>query len=169
MTEVVQDAQLEELLQRGFRYALSLTHDEDRAADLLQDAWISMLRRGAPRHVGYLFATLRNRFFDLEKRRRLVAIEPLDAVSEHDDALAFLDQASHFAEMGTLEKALEDLRPAEREALFLAAVEGYTVREIADMTEQPKGTVSSLVQRARRKLKSWLGADRPAQDGEASA
>lgn len=154
-TAPLAEGQLEDLLQRGFRFALALTHDEDRASDLLQDAWLAMLRRGAPRHVGYLFQTLRNRFLDQQRRRRLVAIEPLDDLPEHADELSFLDEASLFPEVGTVSQALEDLRPLEREALFLAAVEGHTVREIAELTSQPLGTVSSLIQRARRKVVSF--------------
>ncbi len=69
---------LESLLARGFRFALALAHDEARAEDLLQDAWVSILRRGGPRHVGYLFQTIRNRFLDQERRERLVTLEPLD-------------------------------------------------------------------------------------------
>ena len=31
--------ELRQILQSGMRYAMSLTHDEARADDLLQDAW----------------------------------------------------------------------------------------------------------------------------------
>ena len=156
---MARDLELEALLQRGFRFALALTHDQDQAADLLQDAWLAILRRGAPRHAGYLFQTLRNRFLDQERRRRLVAIESLEGVPSDDRDLGFLDEASHFPEKATVEKALGDLRPAEREALFLAAVEGHSVREISDLTSQPLGTVSSLIQRARRKIRRFVDPD----------
>jgi len=150
-----QNQDLESLLARGFRFALALAHDEARAEDLLQDAWVSMLRRDAPRHVGYLFQTIRNRFLDQERRERLVTLEPLDIRGDQDD-LGFLAEASSWPEVGTVRQALGDLRPGEREVVYLAAIEGYTVREIADLTTQPLGTVSSLIQRARRKLRSFL-------------
>ena len=159
-TPVAQDQGLKDLLQRGFRYALALTHDPDEANDLLQDAWLAVLRRGSPRHVGYLFRTMRNRFLDLERRRRLVAIEPLEALPANADELSFLDQASLFPETDTVRQALGALRPPEREALFLAAVEGYSVSEIAELTSQPRGTVSSLVQRARRKVQGFFKTNR---------
>jgi len=44
------------------------------------------------------------------------------------------------------------LRPNEREALYLNAVEGYTAREIAKQTDMPRNTVLSLIFRARKKL-----------------
>lgn len=152
---VPESQDLEELLQRGFRYALALTHDRHRAEDLLQDAWVAILQRGAPRHVGYLFSTLRNRFVDQERRRRLVAVEPLEAMTDEGDALGFLDEVSQIPETVTLERALGELRPQEREMLFLAAVEGHTVREISDLIARPLGTVSSSIQRARRKIRAF--------------
>jgi RNA polymerase sigma-70 factor (ECF subfamily) len=47
---------------------------------------------------------------------------------------------------------LSELRPEEREALFLHEVEGYTASEISRMTGQPRGTVLSLMHRARERL-----------------
>lgn len=40
--------------------------------------------------------------------------------------------------------------------LLLSAVEGYTAREIGEMLDLPRGTVLSLMHRARTKLRRWL-------------
>lgn len=53
-------------------------------------------------------------------------------------------------------QALNNLRSQEREALFLTAVEGYTAQEIADLTHQPRGTVLSLVHRAKQKIRRFV-------------
>lgn len=42
---------LQDLVQRGFRFALSLTHDRTRADDLLREAWLAVLRAGG--YVAY--------------------------------------------------------------------------------------------------------------------
>ncbi|MBI3777250.1 MAG: hypothetical protein HY273_17190 [Gammaproteobacteria bacterium] len=53
-TEAARMAELSELLQHGYRYALSLTHHKTRAEDLLQDAWVAVLQaRGAPANARY--------------------------------------------------------------------------------------------------------------------
>ena len=57
-----------------------------------------------------------------------------------------------------LEGALTRLRAPEREALFLNVVEGYTAREIAALTNQPRGTVLSLIHRAKQQLRQALEA-----------
>lgn len=143
---------LESLIARGYRYALALTRDAEAAEDLVQDAWLAILRRGAPRHVGYLFRTIRNRFLDLEKRRRLVAVEPI----EDSEAPSAPESEPTFIDLADLGRGFATLRATEREALYLAAVEGYTVTEVASLTDQPLGTASSLIGRARAKLRRFL-------------
>ena len=148
--------ELEELLHRGYRYALSLTHDESRAEDLLQDAFVSILRRGGHRSAAYLFTTIRNRFIDLYRRERLVVMQPLDETGE--EAMLALDADDSWVDLERLDQALAALRPQEREAIYLATVEGYTAREIADLTGRPRGTVLSLIHRARAKLRAFFEA-----------
>lgn len=103
--------------------------------------------------MGYLFATIRNRFVDLDRRRRLVVLEPLEPEAapwiEEDP----LDLEAHHVRADELEKALAALRVEEREVLYLAAVEGWSVREIAELTGRPLGTVSSWLRRAKLRLR----------------
>jgi len=143
------------LLQRGYRYALSLTHDAPRAEDLVQDAWTSLLGRGGPFHVGYLVSTIRNRFVDEKRRSALAPVEPLDALDAPEEAPA-RDEGSIQADRAAMRQALERLRTEERETLYLFAVEGYRLGEIARLTGRPEGTISSLVTRARQKLRRAL-------------
>ncbi len=148
--------ELETLLQRGFRYALALTHNTARAEDLVQDACVSILRAGGPWQRGYLFTTIRNRFIDQYRRERLVVIEPLDDADRGDvQRLDWRETETFRAELDTLQQALATLRAEEREALYLAAVEGYTAAEVADLTHRPRGTVLSLVFRARQKVRRF--------------
>lgn len=146
---------LAELLQSGFRYALSLTHDESRAQDLLQDAWVAILASGGPRSKGYLYASIRSRFIDRYRRERLMLIESLDTAQDGSPGQGVAapgpDEAI-LADLYSLERALGLLRAEEREALFLTAAEGYSAREIAELTGRPRGTVLSLIHRARQKL-----------------
>ena len=67
------DGDVRELAQRGYRFALALTHDPDQAEDVLQDAWYRVLHANGPLTAGYLFSTVRNRFIDLARRDKLAA------------------------------------------------------------------------------------------------
>jgi RNA polymerase sigma-70 factor (ECF subfamily) len=52
--------------------------------------------------------------------------------------------------------ALEELPEAFRMAVLLADVEGFSYKEIADITEVPIGTVMSRIHRGRRALQKTL-------------
>ena len=149
---------MDELLNRAYRYALSLTHDAEQAQDLVQDASLSVARRGGPWHAGYLLTAVRNRFLDL-RRRPLLFDRDADetALSDADDGPAPDDSSPFAAE--ALNAVLGELREAEREVLFLHAVEGLTASEIGALTERPRGTVLSLLHRTKKKLRVRLGEE----------
>jgi RNA polymerase sigma-70 factor (ECF subfamily) len=143
------------LLQSGYRYALSLTHDRPRAEDLVQDAWTNVLAKGGPRHAGYLFAAIRNRFLDEARRLRLAPSEPLEE-ADVDAAAPPRDEEAIHVNRASMQQALARLSSDERESLYLFAVEGYALGEIARLTGRPEGTISSLVTRGRQKLRRLL-------------
>ena len=70
--------ELEELLQRAFRYAVALTHDRDRAEELIQDACLAVSRRGGPWRIAYLIVVIRNRHIDVCRRNHTLKFHPLD-------------------------------------------------------------------------------------------
>jgi len=149
---------LEDLLQRGYRYAMSLTHDQTSAEDLVQDAWLAILHAGGPRTFPYLFSSIRSRFVNTRRREQSVPMLPLDEatvpglVNGHatgtGSVLVGFDRS--------LERALACLRPVEREVLFLSVVEGYTADEIGRLVGQSCGSVLSLLHRAREKARKCL-------------
>jgi len=150
----VQSWDLEDLLCRGYRYALALTRDEAAADDVLQDAWVSVLRTDTAHTPGILFRAIRSRFVDRYRRSRLVVITPLD---DFDDSGVDSGFDSVIA-ADTLERILGELRPAEREAIYLSAVEGYTHGEIAELTDSTEGAVRIMLFRCKRKLREAIAA-----------
>ena len=140
-----------ELIQAGYRYALSLTHDPDAAEDLVQDAWLKLHTRRSG-DLPLLFTAIRTLYIDARRRHRLVAF---DAFDERRDGAVEEEVASDVS-MDELEEALGKLRPEEREAIFLNAVEGYSAREIAAFTGRPRNTVLSLIHRGKRKMVEYL-------------
>ena len=67
------------MLRQGYRFALSLTHDTARAEDLLQDAWVSVLRADGPQTPAYLITAIRSRYIDLYRRDLIAPMESLDS------------------------------------------------------------------------------------------
>lgn len=152
---------IDDLLDRGYRYAFSLAHNGAEAEDLLQDACLSILGSGAKWERAYLFATIRNRFIDRYRRNRKILFLSLEA--EHDVPNDENDEnwgSSDVLLNGQLDRALASLRAEERETLFLAVVEGYTAEEIGELTSRPRGTILSLLHRTKAKLRDLLGKGR---------
>lgn len=146
------------LLDAGYRYAMSLTHQQAEAEDLVQDAVLSLLGANASWERSYLFATIRNRFIDQYRRNRkiaFVALEQDDGTTIDPPDLTF--EVADVLETGALDRALNQLRSEEREALFLAVVEGLTADEIGRLTARPRGSILSLLHRAKKKLRQLLG------------
>ena len=135
-----------ELLQSGFRYALSLTHNEHEAEDLVQDVWLKLyINSNNEKSKPLFFTAIRNLFIDRYRRKNLIAMEQLDENEVIDEKLPDITNKD-------IEKCLEKLRPEEREVLFLNGVEEYTAEEIAGITMQSRSTVLSLLSRGKKKF-----------------
>ncbi len=144
----------EEWVQAGYRYAFSLAHNRHDAEDLVQEAWLKLTRRyGHVKNRSMLFTTIRHAFYDECRRGKIVAFQALESAPE---PVAPAMDGTASSDLDTL---LALLRPAEREALYLNAVEGYTAKEIARMTKTPRNTVLSLIHRAREKLAAAVNAN----------
>ncbi len=143
-----------ELLDRGFRYALALTHHREDAEDVVQEAWLSLHRRyGEIRSPRLLFTTIKHLVIDQQRRSRVVRFEPAE---HHDSPAAPIPMAQ-----GTQEDMwalLGQLRESEREALFLHHIEGHTAAEIGRLTSRSRNTVLSLLNRGMSKLRQLVTA-----------
>jgi len=143
------------LLQSGFRYAMSLTHDTHRAEDVLQDAWLAVMQADGPHSRSYLFSAIRSRFLNANRREKLALIVSIDEQGEIAQD-AFCDERLPDINSELLARAIAELRSVEREVLFLMVVEGYTAQEVADLTDRPRGTVLSLLHRGKRKIRYYV-------------
>jgi RNA polymerase sigma-70 factor (ECF subfamily) len=140
-----------ERLQKGYRYALALTHHPADAEDLVHEAWLNLCRRyGRVDSNAVLITAVRNLYIDQCRRKKIVQFESLDQPDLPE--MPALD-GNEPGVQGDLEVLLATLRPVEREALFLHYYEGRTAEEIGQLTNQPRGTVLSLLHRAIAKLR----------------
>ena len=140
-----------ELLQAGFKYAYALCHNHHEAEDLVQQAWFRLHRKyGKVETKALLFKTIRNLIMDKIRRDKVVSFE---SVEDRE----FASSAEVRASKDDVEAILLGLRREERESLYLNVVEGYTAQEIADQTGSPRGSILSLIHRAKKKLRDGLG------------
>lgn len=146
-----------ELLAHGYGYALALTHDAAQAETLLYDAWITVLRAGGPWERLYLYPAIRHIY---EVHAGGEALAEAEAISEHDvfaaDALdvAVGDDEPLEGGEATVAQALGALRSGEREGLYLIAVDGCSVDEVAELTGRTRGTVLTVLSGAFRSVRA---------------
>ena len=155
---------LEELLQHGYRYALALTANTHLAEDVLQEAWLSVLRAKDPVPQkkftkAYLFTAIRSRFFNHYKKEHRVLLVPLDEDACESEDIAADEMLFEVVPAACLQQALDKLRVVEREVFYLYAVEEYTSTEIAALLKTNRGTITNLIFRTRKKLQSLLAAE----------
>lgn len=150
-----------DLLQSGYRYALSLTHNEHDAEDLVQDVWLKLyINSSNKKSKSLLFTSIRNLFIDRYRKNKLLIIEEFQETDQHEELSEQMDIAD-------IEKCLSKLRPEEREALFLNGIEEFTANEIAELTKQPRSTVLSLISRGKKKfISTFRNLNKPKQGAD---
>jgi len=150
-------------LNQLYRYALSLSKHEEVAYDLVQTAIERLLSKppddvsSIENPLAYLKTIIRNHYFDLERRKKVVPmisiendslslIEPVDDNSMED---ALINQQE-------VQLLIESLNTQENELLYLWAVEEHTVEEIAAIYEKPRGTMLSKLHRLKKRVREQL-------------
>jgi len=153
-----------ELLNQLFRFATSLTNDDDQAYDILQTCIERYLRadlKDIKEPVAYLKRMIRNEFIDQIRKKRFyqdvdpdVACRISDQYSLNDVSLEdiFVQQSEVTALLGTMQ-------PEEREILYLWAVEEYTIEEISQMKQVPPGTLLSKLHRLKKRVQLQQSSD----------
>ena len=161
--------------QRVYAFALRLTASPQDAEEIAQDTFVRAWRAlsqweperiRAMRMKAWLYQIALNVFRNRIARRTL-SVVPLDAPDGRpayepaDDWRERPDVAAESAELGRQVAASLVALPAHmRVAVVLRYVEGFTYREIAELLEQPEGTVKAHVHRGTRQLRDTLRRER---------
>lgn len=160
------------LIDQLYGTALRMTRNPADAEDLVQETYVKAFaafrsyRQGTNLRA-WLFRILRNTFINSYRKAQRQPYS--DSADELTDAQLMEIEARsasgvRSAEIEALEKlgdddineALAALPEEFRTAVYLADVEGFSYREIADIMDSPVGTVMSRVHRGRKSLRGLL-------------
>ena len=165
--------------------ALRMTRNPSDAEDLVQETVAKAYAAFHQFKVGtnlraWLHRILSNTFINGYRKKRREPVQDLGVDFQEDwqtgnDPLmpparsAEAEAIEHLASSEILQ-ALRELPAEFRIAIYLADIEGYPYREIAEMMDTPIGTVMSRLHRGRSKLRQRLlnYAPRDAELAEAS-
>ena len=157
--------EIEECVPALRRYARALTHDPDRADDLVQDSLERAIRkRGLWRPSGsvrsWMFRILLNVYRnDLRRQRRSLAPLSLETIPGGDPA--GLDVQPGRLALAETARAMQALPLEQREVLLLVAVEEMKYAEAAAILSIPIGTLMSRLARARSTLRDLTQTGTP--------
>lgn len=137
------------------RYALHLQGEKSLAEDLVQETLLSAWRSFHQFERGtnckaWLFRILKNLHY---KQMQRSGRKPEVPVETQDPGLAAPETISATQEM---QEAFARLTSEHQEVLQLAVIEGFGIREIAELLQLPQGTVMSRLSRARASLRAAL-------------
>ena len=147
--------------QSLWAYLARTSGDPALAEDLMQESFVRFLcATRPPSHLAegevvcrrYLFRIATNLMRDHWRRPHHASIEEVP-----ENSLARSSDAAQADSKMMLGPALRQMRPRERQLLWLAHAEGYSHREIAEITGLGSASIRLLLFRARRKIAKLLG------------
>ena len=141
-------------------YLSRISGDSHLADDLLQETYFRFLRARVAHDTeahrrNYLFRIATNLVRDAH-RRRLTTPQELAAHDDYADIPSETNDARRTEQRTDLLRAMAQLKPRERELLWLAYAQGSSHREISDTLGLKTGSIKLLLFRARRKLAAAL-------------
>ncbi len=149
--------------------ATAMTHNPHDAEDLVQETYTKayasfhQFQEGTNARA-WLLRILTNTFISSYRRRQREPVRVSTAGVEDWELAQDREAAPRSAEDVALDRlpdsevirALKELPSDFRTAVYLADVEGFSYREVADLMHCPVGTVMSRLHRARAQLRGML-------------
>ena len=138
-----------------YRFIRSNLKDDDRANDIVQDAYEKLWRHVTEIEFSvaksWLFTTAYHNMIDIirkEKRMEGLGLSPEPEII-HENQYSDLNEILHIA--------LERLPEQQKTAVLLRDYEGYSYKEIGDITGLSESQVKINIYRGRVALKNYIG------------
>ncbi|MBX3216950.1 MAG: sigma-70 family RNA polymerase sigma factor [Labilithrix sp.] len=142
---------------------------QDEAEDVVQEIFLDLWRSAArfdpsvASETTFIAMIARRRLVDLRrKHQRRPETEPL---IDSQRATSTMPAPELGAEAAQAARALDQLRPEQRQVLILTACQGLSHEEVAQTTGMPLGTVKAHARRGLMRVREVLGAEAAGRAG----
>lgn len=137
-----------------YRFILKNIKDTEKAKDITQDSyeklWINRLSVDSQKIKSYLFSTAYHTMIDIIRRdKKMVSSEEIF----HEPY--FETESSDLQEI--LHQAIQKLPDDQKAVVLLRDYEGYSYKEISDITKLSEAQVKTYIYRARIFMKNYIG------------
>lgn len=155
MTVKEYNRSVEEYADSVYRFIRGNLKDEDRSNDIVQDSFEKLWRHVAEIEFvvvkSWLFSTAYHTMIDIiRKEKRITSIE------ESNDREMSYD--SHYSDLNEiLHQALDRLPEQQKTSVLLRDYEGYSYKEIGEITGLSEAQVKINIYRGRIALKNYIG------------
>jgi RNA polymerase sigma-70 factor (ECF subfamily) len=139
-----------------YRFILKNLRDEDKAKDVVQDTFEKMWVKAADisylKAKSYLFSAAYHTMIDMirkdNRQTHFDKVNPED--HSHTEQYNDLNEVLH--------RALDQLAEDQRSVIMLRDYEGYSYREISQITGFSESQVKVYIYRGRQYLKEYIGS-----------
>jgi RNA polymerase sigma-70 factor (ECF subfamily) len=139
-----------------FRFVLKNIKDEDKAKDIVQDTfeklWIKARDVSYQKVRSYLFTTAYHTTIDVIRKSKYVSDADVNDLTHTGQG----EQYTGLKEI--LDKALNKLPEIQKNVILLRDYEGYSYKEIGEITNLNESQVKVYIYRARVFLKEYIGS-----------
>jgi len=138
-----------------YRFILKNLKDAAMSEDIIQDTfeklWMKLEEVSALKVKSYLFTSAYHTMIDyIRKEKRNVLVDPASLFQESG--------TDHYSDLReVLERAVQNLPADQRSVVMLRDYEGYSYKEIAEITGLSEAQVKVYIYRARVYLKAYIG------------
>jgi RNA polymerase sigma factor (sigma-70 family) len=147
---------------RVFGLALTMVGDRAVAEEIAQESFLRAWRHAGAydsrrgRVATWLLSITRNLAIDHLRVRRTEPVDPGELRTRESAMWTQVDAGEPSGELVDLREALATLPPEQRRALLLAALFGFTAREVGAIEDAPLGTAKTRIRSAMIKLRAEL-------------
>ncbi|MCK5136682.1 MAG: RNA polymerase sigma factor [Bacteroidales bacterium] len=139
-----------------YRFVLKNLKDEHMARDIIQDTyeklWVKLEDVSALKVKSYLFTSAYHAMIDYIRKEKRYSDVDLVSVNEPSHTRQYSDLGE------VLERAVENLPDDQKAVVMLRDYEGYSYREIAEISGLSESQVKVYIYRARVYLKNFIGS-----------